>query len=400
MPGPGWYWIGEEEKREVLDVMESGHLVRYGKLDDPGFKQKTRLFEKEFAEYNGARHALATASGATALVAAMKAMGLRPGDEVIVPGYGFVATYSAAVFLGVVPVLAEIGDDLNLDPEDIERRLTPKTKAIVPIHMLGNPCNMAAIMAVADKHGLPVLEDVCQATGGTYHGSKLGTIGLAGVFSFNAFKVITAGDGGMIVTDSAELHERAFSMHDQGYHPFEGAKQPAVRNELGLKLCMTELTAAVGRAQLRKLDQILSTLRRKKAKLKEAIGPIPGARFRTLNDPEGECATLCTVLFDRADVAARVASLLETRTVDNTGWHVYDRMDHFMRYLKEQGRPAGQGTLPRTDDILGRSINLSVGVVDGGLGAAFGININSTDAEIERAAEQFRNACARTANVA
>jgi dTDP-4-amino-4,6-dideoxygalactose transaminase len=393
MPGPGWYWIGEEETREVLDVMKSGHLVRYGKLDDPRFKQKTRLFEQEFAAHCGAKHALATATGSTALVAAMKALRLKPGDEVIVPAYGFVATYSAAVFMGVVPVLAEIGDDLNIDPEDIQRRITPRTRAIVPIHMLGNPCNVDPILAVAEKHGLFVLEDVCQATGATYRGRKLGTFGHLGVFSLNAFKVITTGDGGLIITDSDELYDRAFSAHDQGYHPFEGGKRPAEHNALGLKLCMTELTAAVGRAQLRKLDLILGTLRQKKARLKAAIGPVPGARFRTLHSPEGECATLCTVIFDRADRAARVAEILGTRTVDNTGWHVYDKMDHFDRYLKDQGRPHGRGAFPRTDDILSRSINLSVGVVDAGLGAGFGICIDSTDDEIQQAADEFQRAC-------
>jgi dTDP-4-amino-4,6-dideoxygalactose transaminase len=314
-----------------------------------------------------------------------------------VPGYGFVATFSAATFLGVVPVLAEIGDDLNLDPDDIEHRITPKTKAIVPIHMLGNPCAMPAILAVAEKHGLMVLEDVCQAAGGTYRGRKLGTFGHLGVFSFNAFKVITTGDGGMVLTDSEDLYQRAFSMHDQGYHPFEGAKRPAEHNTFGLKFCMTELTAAVGRAQLRKLDRILDTLRQKKTRLKNALGHIPGAKFRTLNDADGECATLCTIIFDRAKKAAAVAQALGICTLDRTGWHVYDKMDHYDRYLAQMGRPHGRGTLPRTDDILSRSINLSVGVVDAGLGAGFGICINSTDEEIDQVARQVRDACARAA---
>lgn len=398
MPGPGWYWIGDEEKQEVMDVMETGHLVRYGKLDDPKFKQKTYLFEKEFAEHCGTKHALATATGSLALIAAMKAMQLKPGDEVIVPAYGFVATYSAAAFLGVIPVLAEIGEDLNIDPADIEKRITPKTKAIIPIHMLGNPCNMEAILAVAKKHGLMVLEDVCQATGATYQGRKLGSFGDLSVFSFNAFKVITTGDGGMLLTDSDELYERAFCSHDQGYHPFEAAKRPADVNILGLKFCMTELTAAVGRAQLRKLEAILDTLRQKKTRLKNGIGTIPGMKYRTLNSPEGECATLCTVIFDSAKRAARIAEILNSRTVDNSGWHVYDKMDHFSSYLEEIGRePCPKGTYPKTDDILSRSINLSVGVVDAGLGAGFGISIESTDDQIDQAVAQFKKACEETA---
>ena len=124
-------------------------------------------------------------------------MGLKPGDEVIVPAYTFVASYSALIFAGLVPVLAEIDDSLTIDPADIERRITPRTKAIMPVHMLGNPCDMEAIMAIAEKHGLMVLEDACQAAGGSYHGRKLGSIGRMGAFSLNVFKTITAGDGGV-----------------------------------------------------------------------------------------------------------------------------------------------------------------------------------------------------------
>ncbi len=395
MPGPGSYWIGEEEKREVAEVLESGHFVRYGMLDDPKFKQKTLQFEKAFARLCDVKHALATATGSTALASAMRALGLKPGDEVILPAYGFIADYSAAILLGVVPVIAEIGDDLNIDPQDLEARITPKTKAIVPIHMLGNPCNMDAIMDIADRHGLPVLEDVCQATGGSYNGRMLGSIGTLGVFSLNVFKVITTGDGGVVTTNDTELYDRAFAAHDQGYHPFEGRKQPAEQNILGMKFCMTEMTAAVGLAQLRKLDKILATLRRKKAKLKEAVGQVPGAKYRTVHDQEGECATLCTVIFDKAEDAARVAKIFDTPTVDNTGWHVYSNMDHLCRHLKSLGRPHGKGAYPKTDDILSRSINLSVGVVDRGLGAAFGINIDSTEEEIEHVAKTFRQACGK-----
>ena len=395
MPGPGSYWIGEEEKQEVADVLESGHFVRYGMLDDPKFKQKTLQFEKAFAQRCNVKHALATATGSTALASAMIALGLKPGDEIILPAYGFVADHSVASLLGIVPVIAEIGEDLNIDPEDIEARITLKTKAIVPIHMLGNPCNMDAILDIANRHGLPVLEDVCQATGGSYHGQPLGSLGALSVFSLNVFKVITTGDGGVVATNDGNLYDRAFAAHDQGYHPFEGRKMAADENILGMKFCMTEMTAAVGLAQLRKLNDILATLREKKAKLKNAIGQIPGTKYRTIHDPTGECATLCTIIFDKAEEASRVAQVLDTPTVEDTGWHVYSRMDHLCRHLKSLGLPHRKGDYPRTDDILSRSINLSVGVVDRGLGAAFGINIDSTDEEIEQVAKKFRQACGR-----
>lgn len=156
---------------------------------------------------------------------------------------------------------------------------------------------------------------------------------------------------------------------------------------------MNELTGAVALAQLRKMPRIIASLREKKRRFKELIAGTPGMTFRKLNDPDGDCATLLTVLFRTAGDAARVARKLGTTTVDQSGWHVYANMEHLNRYLAECGRPHGRGAYPRTDDTLSRAINLSVGVVDAGLGAAFGIHIDSTDEDIERAAAAFREAC-------
>jgi hypothetical protein len=146
-------------------------------------------------------------------------------------------------------------------------------------------------------------------------------------------------------------------------------------------------------AQLRKIDLIIAALRKKKSQFKDQIGHISGMHFRKLNDPEGECATLLTVLFDDPRRAASVARALGTKTVDQSGWHVYANMEHVSQYLKAHDQPSGRGAYPRTDDVLSRAINVSVGVVDAGLGSAFGININSTDAEIAVRAQQFRAAC-------
>jgi len=393
MPGPGQAWIGREERDAVLAVVESGHLFRYGRPDDPAFKRTVYTFEQELAALCGVRHALATTSGSASLVASLLALGLSPGDEVIVPAYTFVASYSSIIFCGGVPVLAEIDESLNLDPGDVERRITPKTKAILPVHMLGNPCDMDPILEVASRRGLGVIEDACQAAGGSYRGRRLGTLGRIGAFSLNIFKTITAGDGGAVVTDDTELYERAFAIHDQGHRPDRTGVEVGARSILGLNFRMNELTGAVALAQLRKLDRLVATLRQKKARLKERIAGIPGVRFRTLPDPGGECATLCTVLFDDAVRASRVAARLGTTTVDRSGWHVYANMEHVSRWLAEHGRPHGKGAYPRTDDVLSRAINLSVGVVDRGLGAGFGITVLSTEEEIDRAARQFREAC-------
>jgi len=394
MPGPGAYWIGEEEKAQVLEVMESGHVSRYGDLDDPKYKQKVLTFEKEFAAFCGARYCQATSSGTSTLLISLSAIGVGEGDEVIVPTYTFIASYGAPIFLGAVPVLAEIDDSLCLDPEDIEHRITPRTKAIMPVHIIGNPCDMDPIMDIADRHGIPVIEDACQACGASYKGKSVGRFGRMGGFSLNIFKTITAGDGGMLITDDEELYEHAFGLQDQGHKKMGGRLGACPPSILGLNFRINELTGALALAQVRKLADILTALRARKAKLKAQISDIPGVACRRLNDEEGECATVLTVIFDSADRAAAVARGLGTTTVDQTGWHVYSNMDQINRHLAGLGRPHDLGAYPRSDDLLRRSINLSVGVVDAGLGSAFGIDIDSSDDQIVQKAEQFRRACA------
>jgi dTDP-4-amino-4,6-dideoxygalactose transaminase len=163
--GPGAYFYGKEELKAVIAVMQSGPLSRYGTGEDPKFLRKVDTLEKEFAAYGGAEFAFATSSGTSSLLASLLALGLAPGDEIIVPAYLSVASYSSIIFAGLVPVLAEIDESLNLDPTDIEHRITPRTKAIMPVHMLGNPCDMESIMSIAKRHKLFVLEDCCQAPG-------------------------------------------------------------------------------------------------------------------------------------------------------------------------------------------------------------------------------------------
>lgn len=393
MPGPGAYCFGKEEVKEVMDVLNTGYLFRYGAENDPSFLHKAATLEKEFAEYSGVNYALATSSGTSSILVSLLALGLKPGDEVIVPAYTFIASYSACVFAGLVPVLCEIDDSLSMDPEDIEKRITPRTRVIMPVHMLGNPCNMDKIMAIARKHNLIVLEDSCQAAGASYKGKKTGTIGNIGAFSLNMFKTINSGDGGLVATNDQKLYESAFGHHDQGHKPHRLGVEIGARNIIGLNFRINELTAAVALAQLRKIDDITSKLREKKRKFKQYISEARGFKYRVLNDPDGECGTICTVIFDDKENAARIAKALGSKTVDHSGWHVYANMEHILSHLKEIGQPHTKGSYPVTDDILSRAINISVGVVDAGLGAGWGININSSDAEIEKRAEEFIKLC-------
>lgn len=393
MAGPGSYWFGKEEIESAMEVLNSGYLFRYGSESDPRFLHKVSTLEQELAAYSKAKHALCTSSGTSSLLASIVALGLKPGDEIIVPAYTFVASYSSVIFPGIVPVLAEINDSLTLDPSDIGKRITPRTKAIMPVHMLGNVADMDGIMAVAKKHNLLVLEDCCQSAGASYKGKKAGTIGNIGAFSLNVYKTINSGDGGFIVTNDTNLYETAFGVHDQGHKPNRFGVEVGARSVLGLNFRMNELTAAIALAQLKKLDKIVATLREKRARLKSMISEAKGFKFRTLNDPDGDCGTLCTVIFDTREQAVKVSKALGSKTIDQSGWHVYFNMEHILNYLESVGQPHTKGSYPKTEDILSRSMNISVGVVDGGLGAGWGININSSDAEIEAAAKQFIEAC-------
>jgi 8-amino-3,8-dideoxy-alpha-D-manno-octulosonate transaminase len=237
------------------------------------------------------------------------------------------------------------------------------------------------------------LEDSCQAAGSSYKGKKTGTIGDMGAFSLNVFKTINSGDGGLVVTNNEQLYERAFGAHDQGHKPNRFGVEVGERSILGLNFRINEITAAVALAQMKKLDKIVSTLREKKSKFKNLISNVKGFKFRELNDPEGDAATLCTIIFDTKEQASKVTKALGSKTIDQSGWHVYANMEHVLKHLKKVGQPHSKGSYPKTDDILSRAMNISVGVVDGGLGAGWGININSTDAEIEAAAKQFIEVC-------
>lgn len=403
MSGPGRNLIGKEEKKEVMEVLESGHLFRFGLEGDPDYKQKVVTFENEFKIFIGGKYCIATTSGTASLLTCLAALGLGPGDEVIVPGYTFIASMSSIIYARAIPVLAEIDESLTIDPNEIEKKITSRTKAIMPVHMLGNPCDMDPIMEIAKNHNLFVIEDCCQAIGASYKGKKLGNFGNISAYSLNHMKIITSGDGGAVITNDQDLYEKAFGFHDQGHKPSRFGEEIGKRSIIGLNFRMNELTGAVALAQVRKLDYILSTLRTKKEKLKNLISDIPGIGFRKINDKD-ECATLMTLLFNDKEAANRFADKIGVKTLSNSGWHVYNNMEQIIdkKMPTEIKCPFAcpiygnnieykPHMLPKTDDILSRAINVSVGVVDKGLGASFGINILSTDNEIVAVADRIKS---------
>jgi dTDP-4-amino-4,6-dideoxygalactose transaminase len=402
MPGPGFEWIGKEEEQEVLEVLRSRWLFRYGDEKDPAFKRKVKTLEEMVERGFGTKHALAVTSGTAALITALSALGIGPGDEVIVPGYTFIASISSIIIARAVPVLAEVDESLTLDPADVERKITPRTKAIMAVHMLGNACNVDALAAIAAKHRLVLVEDTAQAFGGSWKGKRLGTIGRIGTYSFNIFKTINAGDGGMVVTDDDELYFRAFGYHDQGHFPSRSGVEVGNRSMVGQNYRMNEITGAVLIAQFRRLSDIMSRLRHIKSRMKRQLEGAPGVSFRRINDPEGECSTLLTVFLPTPAIAEKAAAKLGTATMNKSGWHVYNNMEQILgkKTITEVGCPFHcashpchqeyrKGMLPNTDRLLERAINISVGVVDKGLGSAFGVHPHSTDGEIDQKAQQF-----------
>jgi len=401
MPGPGFYWIGEEEEKEVLEVIRSHRLNRYGSADDPQFKAKVVTLEKEVCARFESPYSLAVTSGTSALIVALNALRIGPGDEVIVPGYTYIASISAIIFAGAVPVLAEVDESLNLDPADVEAKITPRTRALMVVHMLGNPARIDELMRIAEKHNLQVIEDTAQAFAGRYKGKHLGTFGDIGTFSFNIFKTINAGDGGLLVMKNEEIFKTAFAYHDQGHLPLRMGLEIGKRSVIGTNFRMNELTAAVLLAQLRKIDMLLADLHRIKSRLKGHLRKIDGIGFREILDEEGECATLLVMLMPDAEIARKVAADLGSKTISESGWHVYNNMEQIL--AKRQLTPGPpfqstefptdveyrQGMLPRTDAILSRAINLSIGVVDAGLGSGFGLHPKATDTEIDEVGEKI-----------
>ena len=282
---PGGMAVAEEEEAGVLEVLRAKRLLRYY---GPGeTESKASQLEAAFAAKKGTDYAVAVTSGTASLVCGLHGIGIGPGDEVIVPAYTWIASASAVVAAGGIPVVAEVDGTLLLDPDDVERKITPYTKAIMPVHMRGAPCRMDALMALAREHGLKVIEDVAQANGGSYQGKPLGSFGDVGCFSLQFNKIITSGEGGMVVTNDESVWKRT-----NMYHDVIGALQLKYGvDELlcGVNYRMPELLAAVALPQLARLDGLIEDMRQRKKMLKAGIEDVTnrkGIRFREMTDEE------------------------------------------------------------------------------------------------------------------
>jgi 8-amino-3,8-dideoxy-alpha-D-manno-octulosonate transaminase len=375
---PGGMLIDKEEEQAVLESLRAKRLFRYYG-PNPGPSKAAQL-EEQFAAFMGAGYGLAVTSGTAALICSLISLGVGPGDEVIVPAYTWIATAAAVVAVGAVPVIAEVDESLTLDPVDLELKITPFTRAVIPVHMRGGPCRMDRIMAVARKHDLKVIEDAAQADGASFQGRRLGNWGDVGAFSLQFNKIATSGEGGMLITSDQKVWERATMYHDvvggHRNHVPEASILP------GVNFRMPELLAAVALVQLGKLDGMLMAMRRNKQVLKDSLSGAAaqkGVRFRTIHDAAGDAAIALIFYLPEREQALRVAEALNAEgapsfvmySPDQVDYHIYQHWSPIMnqRTWTPEGGPwknhprkvtYEREMCPRTLDLLGRAIHLDV----------------------------------------
>lgn len=358
--------VGVRELVALSRVIASGKLLRH----DAGGRGFTSRFENQLKEKIGVKHALVVNSGTSALIAALVGAGIGPGDEVLVPAYTWVATAIAALAVGAVPVLVDINESLTIDPEDIKRKITPYTKAIIPVHMLNLVCDMDAITAIAKQYSLKVIEDACQAVGASYKGRRVGAIGEAGAFSFNQHKNLTSGEGGAVLTNDDRIFTRSRMYQDAGAYTrkfdFED-NQPAFA---GVNFKVSELTGAVLHAQLPRLDPLLRRLRNRRKTMTKYLSRSRKLRISPHNDPSS--AIGLSVIFKRPEDAKAFAAHRGVQRLIDISRHVYtswvpvltqrtfdDRMNPYRWAHREITYSADECS--STLDILERTCHVSLG---------------------------------------
>ena len=373
--------IGKEEIKEVMDVLETGILMRYGFDKERKGIYKVREFEQAFAKYCGTDYALGVTSGSTALQIALTAMDVGPGDDVLVPAFTFLATYEAVMEVGAIPIMVDIDDTLNLDPNEIEKKKTPYTKAVIPVHMSGSAANIDKIVDVARKNKLLVLEDNAQGCGASFKGKKLGSFGDMGTFSFDYVKTVTTGEGGMVITNNKEFYLRSEWYHDHGHdHNPKVSRALEGRTILGFNFRMNELQGALGLAQLRKLDYLIGEQKKNKKFIMDVLANVPGVGFRVKPDPEGDSATFLAFNLPSEDQAQKFQNLLAAEGVDTVCykrnlWHYVPNWEHFLAKSTANSKkypftnPTYKGkveyrkeNIPQAEDILGRTLVMGISV--------------------------------------
>jgi 8-amino-3,8-dideoxy-alpha-D-manno-octulosonate transaminase len=372
---PGFEIFGIEEKESVNEVLNTGVLFRYG-FD--GVRQdiwKAKTFENEFAKKINSKYCLLVSSGTSALSTALAACGIGFGDEVILPPFTFVATVEGVMSVGAVPVFAEIDETLCIDPTKLESYITEKTKAILPVHMCGAMAKIDKIKEIADKYHILLIEDACQATGAHINGKYAGTWGIAGCFSFDAVKTITCGEGGSVVTNSEDIYKKADAYHDHGHDHIGNDRGKENHEFLGVNYRISELNAAVGVAQLNKLDKILEIQRKNHSMIEDTLNSFEQIKLREIPDKNGDSCSFISFILPSENTTRLAAQELANTGVDGTfywydnNWHYIRNWNHIKDLKTVMNIPHStlpnmsdysKLNLPQSDDIMSRTISMQI----------------------------------------
>ena len=371
----GTEYFGAEERKEINDVLETGMLFRYNNDAQRNNIWKAREFEKEVANLVGAKYAHAVSSGSTAVLCALAAAGVGAGDEVIVPPFTFIASIEAVIFAGALPVFAEIDETLCLSAEGIKKAITPKTKAILLVHMCGQMAQMDAIMKVVNEHNLILVEDAGQAMAASYKGVSTGLFGKAGSYSFDFFKIATAGEGGIMVTNDETAYKTADVYSDHG-HNHEGDNRGMENHPyLGFNFRISELHAAVALVQTRRVPMIKVANNKHKKYMMAELGKIKGVSFATIPDPDGDSATFLNILLPDTATAKKVVAELNKNSVGGFNYwftnmyHFINQWDHIKHghvaaktNIQLLGAPQDYANLdlPKTQEVIGRLVSFGI----------------------------------------
>jgi len=369
---PGFEFFGDAERKELNDVLDNGVLMRYGFDGMRKGHWKAKQLETELQNTFKTEYAQLVSSGTAAVSVALASAGIGAGDEVIMPTFTFVASFEAVMMLGAIPVLVEIDDTLTLDPKAVEAAISPRTKAIMIVHMCGSMGNMDVLQTICSKHNLLLIEDACQAIGGTYKGKPLGSIGDLGCFSFDFVKTITCGEGGAVITNNKAYYLNADHFSDHGHDHIGNDRGAESHPFLGYNFRISELHAAVGLAQIKRLDEFLKIQKRNYSIIRDALSQIPEITFRTVPDGGEENYGFLNFFLSNLDISRKVSSAFKEEGVDgcfhyyDNNWHYVRKWDHLidmktlyplsievkngLKYLKT-------ATFPQSDHYIGRNLS-------------------------------------------
>ena len=335
---PGFELFGKAEKKEVQDVLDSGILMRYGFDSMRQGHWKAKELEKEIESKFNVQYAQLVSSGTSAVSLALASAGIGAGDEVIMPCFTFVASFEAIIMLGAIPVIVDIDDTLTLDILSVQNAITPKTKAIMPVHMCGSMADLDPLIKICSAHNLILIEDACQAIGGSYNGKALGTLGDLGCFSFDFVKTVTCGEGGVVITNNNDLYTNADLFSDHGHNHLGTDRGAETHPYLGYNFRISELNAAVGLAQFRRLDDFISIQKKHYAIIREELENIDGLTFRSVPKGGVESYAFLNFFLNDLDTARKVNSAFKSNGID-VCFHYYDNNWHYVRkweHLKNQ----------------------------------------------------------------